>query len=303
MCCLFGILDYGHNLTPRQKQRMLSVLSAACEERGTDATGIAYSSGGYLRVFKRPLPAHRMRFHVPSDAHVIMGHTRMTTQGNEKFNQNNHPFKGTAGTRFALAHNGVLYNDDILRKDRHLPDTSIETDSYVAVQLLEQSGELSFSSLREMAEQLRGSFTFTVLDERDRLYIVRGNNPMCLYHWPDVGLYIYASTEEILLKALCSMPIPHSKPEKVRIDEGDILRIDRHGNRERSIFSTDKLYTDYWHYYRPYSFCGWGEEEYVEELKAVAMSFGLHAEQIDALLDLGITPDEIEEYLYCGEFI
>lgn len=303
MCCLFGILDYGHNLTPRQKQRMLSVLSTACEERGTDATGIAYNSGGYLRIFKRPLPAHRMRFHVPSDSHIIMGHTRMTTQGNEKFNQNNHPFKGTAGTRFALAHNGVLYNDDTLRKDRHLPDTPIETDSYVAVQLLEQSGELSFSSLREMAEQLRGSFTFTVLDERDRLYIVRGNNPMCLYHWPDAGLYLYASTEEILLKALRSMPIPYSKPEKVRIDEGDILCIDHHGNRERSIFSTDKLYTDYWHYYRPYTFTGWYEEEYVEELKAVAMSFGLRAEQIDSLLDLGITPDEIEEYLYCGEFI
>ena len=57
MCCLFGILDCNSRLTGRQKSRMLSVLAAECEARGTDATGIAYTSGGRLRVYKRPLPA------------------------------------------------------------------------------------------------------------------------------------------------------------------------------------------------------------------------------------------------------
>lgn len=39
MCCLFGILDYGHTLSQRQREQMLSILAAACEARGTDATG------------------------------------------------------------------------------------------------------------------------------------------------------------------------------------------------------------------------------------------------------------------------
>ena len=43
MCCLFGILDYGHTLSQRQREQMLSILAAACEARGTDATGIAYN--------------------------------------------------------------------------------------------------------------------------------------------------------------------------------------------------------------------------------------------------------------------
>ena len=55
MCCLFGILDYGHKLSRKEKTKILSVLSVACEERGTDATGIAYNSGGSLKVYKRPL--------------------------------------------------------------------------------------------------------------------------------------------------------------------------------------------------------------------------------------------------------
>ena len=55
MCCLFGLMDYGHSLTTRQKTKIISVLSTACEVRGTDATGIAYNSGGKLRIYKRPL--------------------------------------------------------------------------------------------------------------------------------------------------------------------------------------------------------------------------------------------------------
>ena len=104
---------------------------------------------------------------------MVMGHTRMTTQGSERFNANNHPFAGQAGdTTFALAHNGVLSNDKRLRRQHDLPVTKIETDSYIAVQLLEASGELSFASLANMAEKLEGSFTITVMTDRDELYFI-----------------------------------------------------------------------------------------------------------------------------------
>ena len=170
MCCLFGILDYGHKLSRKEKTKILSVLSVACEERGTDATGIAYNSGGSLKVYKRPLPAHLLWFKVYEDTNLVMGHTRMTTQGSERFNANNHPFSGQAGcTNFALAHNGVLSNDKRLRRQYDLPTTKIETDSYIAVQLLEASGELSFSSLASMAEKLEGSFTISVMTDQDDL--------------------------------------------------------------------------------------------------------------------------------------
>jgi len=203
MCCLWGMIDRNGLFSGKERSRILSVLATECEARGTDATGIAYNSGGRMRVYKRPLPAHLMRFKVSNDAKVIMGHTRMTTQGSEKRNWNNHPFLGRMGNlQVALAHNGVLYNDKSLRRSMKLPDTHIETDSYIALQLLEKKGTLDFDSLKEMAEKVEGSFSFTVLDGEDNLYFIKGDNPLCLYDFPDSGILFYASTREILDKAI-----------------------------------------------------------------------------------------------------
>ena len=147
MCCLFGLIDSRNQFGAKEKSRILSVLATECEERGTDATGIAYCSHRHLSIYKRPIAAHRMRFRIPADSRVIMGHTRMTTQGDARRNRNNHPFLGYVENKpFALAHNGVLWNDGILRRTKHLPKTRIETDSYVAVQLIEQKNALDFSN-------------------------------------------------------------------------------------------------------------------------------------------------------------
>ncbi len=184
MCCLFGLLDYNNCFTPKQRERILHVMAKECEARGTDATGISYLSGGRMRVFKRAIRGGAMHFHLPQGANIIMGHTRMTTQGSAIHCYNNHPFSGhTANGAFALAHNGVLWNDSQLRKQLSLPKTNIETDSYFAVQLLEQENIIDFKSLKKMAEMVEGQFTFTVLDHTNSLYIIKGQNPMALYHF------------------------------------------------------------------------------------------------------------------------
>lgn len=308
MCCLFGFVDYGHKLTRKERLRLLMAMSVASEERGTDATGIAYNLDRKQIIYKRPLPAHQMRYRVPAASSIVMGHTRMTTQGSEKQNQNNHPFHGMAGSaRFALAHNGALFNDKALRKRFKLPATNVETDSYVAVQLLEQYGQMDFDSLRYMAEELEGSFTITALTEQDELYFVKGNNPLALYHLPQMGLYVYASTEEILRKGLKNSHLNLGKVKAVRVFTGDILKIDGRGEISRSGFNDEKLYPTFgspgygWAlYYEPH-YPGFSEEDtYISDLKAVASCYGVSEDDIDDLLAEGITPEEIEEYLYCG---
>lgn len=79
MCCLFGMIDCGHSFTGKQKARIIHALAAPAEVRGTDASGIAYNSGGKLHVCKRPVPGHQLPLRILNDAAVIMGHTRMTT--------------------------------------------------------------------------------------------------------------------------------------------------------------------------------------------------------------------------------
>ena len=307
MCCLFGIVDHQGRWNTREKRHILSVLATACEERGTDATGIAYCSKNHLSIYKRPLEAHRLHFHVPEGSRVIMGHTRMTTQGRASRNRNNHPFLGeTRGEKFALAHNGVLWNDKLLRRSKHLPKTKIETDSYVAVQLIEQKTALDLSSLKYMAEQVKGSFTFTVLDERENLYFVKGDSPLCLYYYPSCGVYLYASTEAILNRALVQLDLSLGRPEQIVLDCGDILKITRTGKREMGAFDPSGCLN-------PWDDCslwpvqtgkGRGrsntEPEYLEELKSVAAYYGYAPETIDRLLDSGFSTDEIEEFLYEG---
>ena len=134
MCCLFGFIDYAGALSVTQKSRLIRELSIAAEARGTDATGIAYNTSRGLQIYKRPLAAHRLHLRIPAEAHVVMGHTRMTTQGSAKKNYNNHPFFGCVkGKYFALAHNGVIWNDLELRRIKHLPRTKVQTDSFIAV--------------------------------------------------------------------------------------------------------------------------------------------------------------------------
>ncbi len=307
MCCLFGFVDYGHTLSRKQRHRLLTVLSTCCEERGTDATGISYNWDGKQHVYKRPLPAHLMWYRVPMGTTTVMGHTRMTTQGSALRNENNHPFTGCAGnTKFTLAHNGILYNDIRLRKKLNLPTPKIETDSYVAVQLLERFDAIDFQGLKFMAEQLEGTFTITALTERDELYITKGNNPICVYHYPDAQLYVYASTEEILKKAILKTLLPLGKVEKVSMVSGEILRIDAHGKIRRSHFDDSNLYPgfsrdwEFWASYdparRPYA----DDSTWLDDLKTVAVFHGLYPEDIDALIEDGMDLMDIEELLYCG---
>ena len=310
MCCLFGFVDYAGSLSVKQKNHLIRELSIAAEARGTDATGISYNTSRGLQIYKRPLAAHRLHLRIPAEARAVMGHTRMTTQGSAKKNYNNHPFFGCVkGKYFALAHNGVLWNDRGLRHTKHLPKAKIQTDSYVAVQLLEQNRALDLNSLKEMAEQVEGSFAFTVMDVQNNLYFVKGDNPLCIYHYPKTGLYLYASTEEILQKALDALHLPLEKPEKINVFCGEILKIDSSGNITRGSFCNDHLKASYYNSYatHPWSWrCGYDMAyieayygtSYIEELKSVAGAFGYCADDVEHLLEEGFSPEELEDYFY-----
>lgn len=194
-----------------------------------------------------------MHFRIPNGVNVVMGHTRMATQGAARLNRNNHPW-ATPG--FALAHNGVLWNDRILREVEELPYTLIETDSYIAVQLLEKQNPLSLQTIQEMAEKVQGSFVFTILDKQDNVYFVHGDNPLAIFCYD--GFYLYASTKMILDQTEKRLGLRHGGEITTR--EGDILRIERHG---KCLFSGFRV-TNH-HTRRGCVFSDWDELEENEE--------------------------------------
>ena len=304
MCAITGFLNYGHKVPHNILLHLVKALTVAAECRGTDATGISYVSNGEIVTYKKPKPARKLKFYFPHDTPAVIAHNRMTTQGSELKNYNNHPFEGVADKPFALTHNGVIYNDAELRSQHHLPDTEIETDSYIAVQLLEEQGSVSFESIKAMAEELLGSYTFSILDADNNLWLVKGSNPLHLIHFPDLQLYVYASTQEIMNKALKSVRLRKIRHTVIDTREGDILHIDRYGNIQRGKFTPKE---DDWQSFRCFApgFYGWDSlapatdplDESYAALIELCGYFGVDEDDVMYLFEMGYSIAEIEEFI------
>ena len=141
-----------------------------------------------------------------------------------------------------------------------------------------------YTGTKQQASQLMmlTIFKFTVMDERQNLYFVRGDNPMCIYHYPETGLYVYAST-------------------RIDLDCGEILRIDRLGQQASETFTFTNMRWDYlWDYPAvPAKNTGThaeqARESYLNDLKLVASCYGYTPQYIDYLLEEGFDFDSIED--------
>ena len=310
MCGLFGFYSYGNSKCNLSK--LTNVLASEASVRGTDATGIAYNHEDKLIIHKEALPASKIIFKVPEDTICMMGHTRHSTQGDKRKNYNNHPFAGKCKNKqFALAHNGILINELELKTQFHLPDTKIETDSYIAVQLLQKKDKLNIENIKHMAENVDCSLAFSILDDKNILWLVRGDNPLSVIHFTKKNIYVYASTDAILYRALAESDLLSELKlgnfEEITIFQGEILKFNPDGRVIRDKFEYTNLSyynTRWWNYgfsLNSKEKIGKYNKEYLDELKSVASYYGYSPKDIDKLIADGFTYDEIEELFYfCG---
>ena len=75
-----------------------------------------------------------------------------------------------------------------------------------------------------MAESIEGSFSFNILDNHNNLYLVKGDSPISLIHFKDEACYVFASTKQILWKALVDselfQDLENGKYEHIVLNEG-----------------------------------------------------------------------------------
>ena len=190
-----------------------------------------------------------------------------------------------------------------LKANQRIIITNNEKENMGFYMLYEKKNKIDHESLKETAEALRGTFTFTVMDDHNRIYFVKGNNPLCIYHYPSTGLYLYASTKEILEKAILNIPILCGTHYEVKVSDGEIMSIDSSGKIVRSHFDVSNLASRFSYYDSYYSYLyepayRRKNTRYIDELKSVAAYFGYTGEDIDMLIKEGIDPLEIEEYFY-----
>jgi glucosamine 6-phosphate synthetase-like amidotransferase/phosphosugar isomerase protein len=315
MCGLYGFINRGDKKI--NSNGLVKAMSVAAMTRGTHATGVAYNVGKKLIVLKAPVSADKFVLDLPKNVSAVIGHTRHTTQGTQFKNHNNHPFLGVAGdTQFALAHNGVLDNDDILQYTEKLPKTEIETDTYVAVQLMEKYANnepLDIGAIRNASELVSGMFAFTVLDNNNNFWIIRNDSPLYLVYFDKLNLYVYGSTKEIVEAGLKAAGL--ATYTVVSVGVGEIIRIDENGVLHRFNFEVNERYynpSSKWYsiangnktattttttYYNDGWGAGWQEDYYDQLLRHDLFDYGFEDEEVDLLFDTYGTR-YVEETLY-----
>lgn len=107
----------------------------------------------------------------------LVGHNRYKTTGCNKIMENNHPFETE---NFILVHNGVISNHEYL-KEKHNLDYTIETDSYIAIALLEkfykESNNLT-ETFKNSLTPLAGSYSLVIYHKlSQRLFYVKNSSP------------------------------------------------------------------------------------------------------------------------------
>lgn len=154
------------------------------EYRGYDSAGIAILYEHRLHLFKEKGRIADLREVIDPemDGHVGIGHTRWATHGVPN-RINAHPHQSSS-QRFTLVHNGVIENDEQLKREYFADHTfASDTDTEVIVQLVEyfvEAGEDVVDAFRKSLELLIGSYAIAMLDRDDptTIYVAKNKSPL-----------------------------------------------------------------------------------------------------------------------------
>jgi glucosamine--fructose-6-phosphate aminotransferase (isomerizing) len=165
------------------KETILSGLEKL-EYRGYDSAGIAILNGDGIHIYKDKGRIVNLREVVDFDqmGTLGIGHTRWATHGVPN-RVNSHPHQSSS-ERFTLVHNGIIENEEILRKE-YLQDTRFasDTDTEVIVQLIQKftdnDGNVPLA-IRHTLSLLKGSYALAIIDSEnpDVIYAAKNKSPL-----------------------------------------------------------------------------------------------------------------------------
>jgi len=224
-----GIVGYIGN---RQVAPLLIEGLRRLEYRGYDSAGVAVVLNGVIQIRKEAgklVQLERLLETDPVTGEYGIGHTRWATHG-APTSRNAHPHSTEQGD-FALVHNGIIENADILRrrlKERGHQFAS-DTDTEVLVHLIEEvydagSGRASEGLERAVEVALRqveGTYGIAVVSTRDpdKIVVARLGSPLL------IGVGVGGET---FVASDAAAVISHTR-DVVYLDDGDMATITRKG--------------------------------------------------------------------------
>jgi len=307
MCEIQFIKRLEKNLTKFDKEQFIDTMKKGAVTNG-DAYGIfsrnyMMKEGISFKTKIKNLERDSQEFKLV-ESNFLVGHNRYTTSGKANLNYNNHPFE--VGD-FIIVHNGVLWNDDELKKTYSL-DYKEEVDSAIIGHLLNhlvvEHKETITDAIKIVAESLTGSFSIMVyVKSEDNLYYFKNDRTEFYFSRvvDDDGVSILGSTSESTLEEShiefdMIFPINRFKSKVVIEAEAEVIyKIDNHQIRTIDTFVADRTQSN-WGYsnYRGFQYSGtsyditdWEDDmpqidEFIEEVKEdMKSSYGLNSYQCD----------------------
>ncbi len=208
----------GYKCAPKHANKAFAVfarLMEECQVRGKHASGLSWLSGSRVTTYRLPKPVEELvktklwrdlAEDAPSEA---IGHARYSTSGDWHDNKNNQPVSTPA---LALVHNGLV---SMAAQEDFEAAYGIRTvsgnDTEILLRRIERSrGNLvkAFEAVYKVAPPI---FACGLLSVHGDVTVVRDHiRPLWLFQIKKLGMTGFASTEDIIVRALADLDYEYS---------------------------------------------------------------------------------------------
>ena len=223
MCGIFGLLIAEKiNLSPKQLMQIANNMFKLSESRGKEASGLAIRFKESIYILKEPITSSRLvktskfknlftntlKTEGYSGAQLqapllILGHSRLQTNGQSEINTNNQPVvkDGAVGI-----HNGIIVNDDKLWKAFPALNKKYDVDTEVFLSLLQMfrsQGKSTVEAVRLVFENIEGSASVAVqFDDENNLVLATNTGSLYMAYSENDKILVFASEKYILQQIL-----------------------------------------------------------------------------------------------------
>jgi hypothetical protein len=216
MCGILGIIQ--RSSLNKKKFLEFEFLLKLSESRGKEASGLCLVSGSKfnkINIVRSNLSPSEFINHKEyqffkknfdfrnTDKSIMIGHTRMTTDGNENNENNNQPVHTN---NLVGVHNGIICNFKELANKFKI-SKEVELDSDVLFRLIDQTvfeGQTKKSlqtGIRDIFKIIEGVANVAILNKNNNNLFLATNNGS-LYFYKEGNIFLFASEEIIIRKFL-----------------------------------------------------------------------------------------------------
>ena len=240
MCGIFG-LAIGENLklTPKELMQIVNGIFKLSESRGKEASGLALRFKDSIYVLKEPITSSKLvktkkyqdlfNQNLKTEGYtdnqlqapiLILGHSRLQTNGQSEINTNNQPVvkDGAVGI-----HNGIIVNDNKLWKAYPEIKKKYDVDTEVFLSLLQMfraRGKSVVEAVRLVFEHIEGSASVAVeFDDVNNFVLASNTGSLYMALSKNEKILVFASEKYILQQVL------HNKFLRSLFGENPIIQV------------------------------------------------------------------------------